>query len=40
MQMRGVQKQNSATTTSAFTGAFTKKETREEFVHLVGKQLH
>ena len=40
MQMRGVQKQNSATTTSAFTGAFTKKETREEFVHLVGTQLH
>ena len=40
MQMRGVQKQNSATTTSAFTGAFTKKETREEFVHLVGTKLH
>jgi len=40
MQMRGVQKQNSATTTSAFTGAFTKKETREEFVHLVGAKLH
>lgn len=40
MQMRGVQKQNSATTTSAFTGAFTKKETREEFAHLVGTKLH
>jgi GTP cyclohydrolase IA len=40
MQMRGVQKQNSTTTTSAFTGAFTKKETREEFVHLVGTKLH
>ena len=40
MQMRGVQKQNSVTTTSAFTGAFTKKETREEFMHLVGTKLH
>jgi GTP cyclohydrolase I len=40
MQMRGVQKQNSTTTTSAFTGAFTKKETREEFVHLVSSNLH
>ncbi|MFO7868849.1 MAG: GTP cyclohydrolase I FolE [Bacteroidales bacterium] len=40
MQMRGVQKQNSTTTTSAFTGAFTKKETREEFVHLVSSDLH
>lgn len=39
MQMRGIQKQNSATTTSAFTGVFTKKETREEFVHLVGTKL-
>ncbi|MCQ2608176.1 MAG: GTP cyclohydrolase I FolE [Bacteroidales bacterium] len=39
MQMRGVQKQNSSTTTSAFTGAFNKKETREEFVHLVGANL-
>ncbi|MDA3883730.1 MAG: GTP cyclohydrolase I FolE [Bacteroidales bacterium] len=40
MQMRGVQKQNSTTTTSAFTGAFTKKETREEFVHLVSSNFH
>ena len=40
MQMRGVQKQNSVTTTSAFTGAFTKKETREEFMHLVSAKLH
>ncbi|MDR2962380.1 MAG: GTP cyclohydrolase I FolE [Bacteroidales bacterium] len=40
MQMRGVQKQNSATTTSAFTGAFTNKETREEFMLLVGAKLH
>ncbi len=39
MQMRGVQTQNSTTTTSAFTGAFNKKETREEFVHLVSKKL-
>ena len=38
MQMRGVQKQNSSTTTSAFTGAFlTKLKTREEFIHLIGK---
>ncbi|MCL2329160.1 MAG: GTP cyclohydrolase I FolE [Bacteroidetes bacterium] len=40
MQMRGVQKQNSATTTSAFTGAFTNKETRDEFMSLVGAKLH
>ncbi len=36
MQMRGVQKQNSMTTTSAFTGAFlTQMRTREEFIHLI-----
>jgi len=40
MQMRGIQKQNSVTTTSDFTGAFLKKETREEFVHLIGTKLH
>jgi len=41
MQMRGVQKQNSVTTTSAFTGAFLKNTTtREEFTHLIGSQLH
>ncbi len=40
MMMRGVQKQNSVTTTSAFTGAFLKKETREEFIHLIGSKLH
>jgi len=40
MQMRGVQKQNSVTTTSAFTGAFQRKETREEFIHLIGVKLH
>ncbi len=36
MQMRGVQKQNSTTTTSAFTGAFLKDpRTREEFMQLI-----
>ncbi|HUX54570.1 MAG TPA: GTP cyclohydrolase I FolE [Williamwhitmania sp.] len=41
MQMRGVQKQNSVTTTSAFTGAFlTQNKTREEFIHLIGVKLH
>ncbi len=40
MQMRGVQKQNSVTTTSAFTGAFLKEPTREEFIHLIGAKLH
>lgn len=40
MSMRGVQKQNSITTTSDFTGAFMKsKETREEFMHLIGAKL-
>ncbi|GAI17930.1 unnamed protein product [marine sediment metagenome] len=39
--MRGVQKQNSVATTSAFTGAFLKKATtREEFIHLIGTKLH
>ena len=38
MQMRGVQKQNSVTTTSAFTGAFlTQLQTREEFINLIKK---
>ena len=41
MVMRGVQKHNSSTTTSAFTGDFMKNlETREEFIHLIGKSLH
>jgi GTP cyclohydrolase I len=41
MQIRGVQKQNSVTTTSAFTGIFLKElNTREEFVHLIGSKLH
>ena len=35
MQMRGVQKQHSITTTSDFTGAFTRQETREEFLRLI-----
>jgi len=40
MQMRGIQKQSSITTTSAFTGAFLEKmSTREEFIHLVGAKL-
>lgn len=40
MQMRGVQKQNSATTTSAFTGVFlSQMRTREEFIHLIGSRL-
>lgn len=40
MQMRGVQKQHSVTTTSAFTGEFLKATTREEFIHLIGTRLH
>ncbi|MCU0455919.1 MAG: GTP cyclohydrolase I FolE [Bacteroidales bacterium] len=41
MQIRGVQKQNSVTTTSAFTGVFLDNlNTREEFVHLIGSKLH
>jgi GTP cyclohydrolase I len=40
MQMRGVQKQNSVTTTSAFTGAFLRKTTREEFMHLISVKLY
>jgi GTP cyclohydrolase I len=33
--MRGVQKKNSLTTTSAFTGEFRKVETRNEFLNLI-----
>ncbi|MFM9948749.1 MAG: GTP cyclohydrolase I FolE [Saprospiraceae bacterium] len=40
MMMRGVQKQNSLTTTSAFTGEFQKVETRSEFLSLIGSRLH
>ena len=35
MQMRGIEKQNSITTTSAFSGAFNQAKTREEFMNLV-----
>jgi len=40
MMMRGVQKQNSVTTTSAFWGEFEKNETRSEFIRLIGSHLH
>lgn len=41
MMMRGVQKQESATTASAMLGAFkTQRETRNEFMHLIGRKLH
>jgi GTP cyclohydrolase I len=40
MQMRGIQKQNSATTTSAFTGEFLKDTTRSEFINLIKGKLH
>lgn len=41
MQMRGVQKQNSVTTTSAFTGLFINNDaTRKEFINLVQAKLH
>ena len=41
MQMRGVEKQNSVTTTSAFTGVFLSQEkTREEFTQMIGVKLH
>ncbi len=37
MMMRGVEKQNSLTTTSAFVGEFEKTQTRNEFISLIGK---
>ncbi len=40
MMMRGVQKQNSVTTTSAFYGEFQKNSTRSEFLKLIGANLH
>jgi len=40
MAMRGVQKQNSVTTTSDFIGAFENEKTRAEFIHLIGSKLH
>ncbi|WP_159520217.1 GTP cyclohydrolase I FolE [Sunxiuqinia indica] len=39
MQMRGVQKQHSITTTSDFTGAFERVATREEFIKLISSRL-
>ena len=39
MMMRGVQKQNSVTTTSAFYGEFQKNETRTEFIKLISSDL-
>jgi len=40
MMMRGIQKQNSVTTTSDFTGAFLIDKTRTEFLHLISSNLH
>jgi GTP cyclohydrolase I len=40
MMMRGVQKQNSVTTTSAFDGEFQKDSTRSEFLKLISADLH
>jgi len=39
MSMRGVQKQNSVTTTSAFTGGFLSEKTRTEFLNLISARL-
>jgi GTP cyclohydrolase IA len=39
MMMRGVQKQNSVTTTSAFTGQFQEMQTRNEFINLISARL-
>jgi GTP cyclohydrolase I len=39
MQMRGIQKQNSVTTTSAFTGEFENEKTRSEFIRLISAKL-
>jgi GTP cyclohydrolase I len=40
MQMRGVQKQHSVTTTSDFTGIFLKEPTRQEFLKIISSNLH
>lgn len=40
MSMRGIQKQNSVTTTSAFTGAFENEKTRAEFMRLISANLY
>jgi GTP cyclohydrolase I len=39
MTMRGIEKQNSVTTTSDFTGAFEKEATRQEFIRLISSDL-
>jgi GTP cyclohydrolase I len=39
MSMRGIQKQNAITTTSAFTGEFINDKTRSEFLHLISSHL-
>lgn len=39
MQMRGIQKQNSFTTTSSFTGAFEEDKTRREFISLISNKF-
>ncbi len=40
MQMRGIESQNSVTTTSDFTGAFKNDVTRNEFLNLIGHKFH
>lgn len=40
MQMRGIQKQNSLTTTSSFTGAFEEDKTRKEFINLISRRYN
>ncbi len=40
MMMRGVQKQNSSTTTSSFSGVFEEDKTRKEFLTLISSSLH
>lgn len=40
MMMRGVEKQNSVTTTSSFTGVFEESTTRSEFIRLIQSELH
>jgi GTP cyclohydrolase I len=39
MQMRGIQKQNSVTTTSSFNGAFEQDKTRKEFISLISNKF-
>ena len=39
MQMRGVEKQNSITTTSEFSGAFNQAKTRQEFMNLISHEM-